>query len=316
MLDAQTRCRDMEGKVAALSLENVRLREQLQVVARQAAVAQTDWRQEEEIARLKAALAAAKRGIAEADVAASQRWRVKEEELVRELDLLRVERRRLQEDASGQEMKLQDLLHSLEGEIRNLQYELHDRDDALQSARLSLASVQAQLEEEKGVRRSPPPHEQRRCGQSSGDTVPRLDSLDTLAEEALSHLSYFLATPAPLQLEPANDTCIVPVSATLNVLITLDRETEHLYLYATLLSALPTAPMMRMRLYEMLLQGALLGKDMAGGGVGLSTESDLILMSTSADLRHGGALALAAAAPAFVESAAAWEEKIDELLHE
>ena len=122
----------------------------------------------------------------------------------------------------------------------------------------------------------------------------------------MTHLSYFLATPVPLQLDPENDTCVVPLSDTLNMLVTLDRETEHLYLYVALLDKLPASPVQRMRLYEMLLQGALLGKDMAGGGAGLSTESNLILMSISADLRHNGALALAAAAPSFVKSAQLW----------
>jgi hypothetical protein len=311
--DTPSESRDLEARVAALSIENVRLREQLQIVARQAADAHADWRQEEEIAQLKAALAAAKSGVAAAEHAAAQRWRVQEEELVRELDLLREERRRVQEDAAGQETKLQDLLHSMEGEIRSLQYELHDKDEALQSARLSLMDVTAQLHEQKAVSCPPVDKPLLRSQQSAG---PLTDSIDCLTEQALSHLSYFLATPAPLQLDASNDTCVITISSTLNMLITLDRETEHLYLYIVLLDELPTSPVLRMRVYEMLLQGALLGKDMAGGGVGLSMESSLLLMSTSADLRHNGALALATAAPSFVESAIMWVGKIKDLLRE
>ncbi|KPA82402.1 hypothetical protein ABB37_03478 [Leptomonas pyrrhocoris] len=314
---AQAYCHNMEAKVAALSIENVRLREQLQLVARQAADAHADWKQEEEVARLKTALTASKRGIVEAEQAAAQRWRVKEEELVRELDLLRGERRQLQEDSSGQEAKLQELLHSMEGEIRSLKYELHEKDEALLSTRLALADLQGQLSQRK--REVLPENgrllhnqQEEESGLPSHTTLcPLLDSIDVLTEEALSHLSYFLSTPAPLQLDPANDTCTLPVSDTLNMLVTLDREAEHLYLYVALLNGLPTSPVQRMRVYEMLLQGALLGKDMAGGGVGLSMESNLVLMSTSADLRHNGALALAAAAPSFVESAKVWAERLD-----
>ncbi|KAL7707797.1 Ubiquitin family/Tir chaperone protein (CesT) family [Lotmaria passim] len=303
--DAQTYCRALEARVATLSIENVRLREQLHVVARQAAEANgsADWKNEEEIAQLKAALAAARRATTEADEAATQRWRVKEEELVRELDLLREERRRLRDDAAGQEAKLQELLHSMEGEIRSLKYELREKEEALQTTRLSLAGLKSQQDQSS-----------RGDQATSSALLPLSGSIDVLAEQALTHLSYFLATPVPLQLDPENDTCVVPLSDTLNMLVTLDRETEHLYLYVALLDKLPASPVQRMRLYEMLLQGALLGKDMAGGGAGLSTESNLILMSISADLRHNGALALAAAAPSFVKSAQLWRKMVDELL--
>ncbi|KPI83126.1 hypothetical protein ABL78_7847 [Leptomonas seymouri] len=318
--DAQGYRRDMEAKVAALSLENVRLREQLQAVARQAAVSNTDWRQGEEIERLKTALTAAKQSLAEAAETAAQRWRTKEEELVKELDLLREERRRLQEDSAAQETRLHELLHSMEGEIRSLKYELRDRDEALQSTRQALAGLQSQLNQREGESPQRNGRLQRSLQEEASRTHsiaalrPLSGSIDVLAEEALSGLAYFLLTPAPLQLDPTNDTCVVSVSEKLNLLVTLDRETEHLYLYVVLLSELPTSPVQRMRVYELLLQGALLGKDMAGGGVGLSTESNLILMSTSADLRHRGALALAANAPSFVESAKAWEEHLEAFL--
>lgn len=305
-------CRDLEAKVAALSVENVRLREQLTVVARQAVEAQADWRLKEEVTRLRAALQATKNGTAEAERAAALRWRAKEEELVRELDLLREERRRLQEEAAQQESKVQELLHSMEGEIRSLKHEGHEKDEALQTARLSLnAALQRchSAEESRAVSRGGEARNLARAAQ-----LPLTEDIDALAATALSHLSYYLATPQPLQLDPADDTCVVPISPSLNMLVTLDRETERLYLYVTLLDALPSSPVLRLRLYEVLLEGALLGKDMAGGGVGLSTETDLVLMSTSTDLRHNGALALAAAAPAFVESALAWEGVVDELL--
>lgn len=297
--DLASYCAELEARVAALSLDNVRLREQLQVVARQAAEAAPDWRLEEEVRRLQTAVAAAQQQVAEAQAAAGQRWRVKEEELVKELDLLREERRRLQDDATAQEAKMQDLVHSMEGEIRGLQYELHDKEAALQSAQLAVAESRsrAAVDSERHA------------------TAPmRGFPIDDLAEAALGRLTEVLDSAAPLQLDPDNDTCVVPVSADLNLLVTLDRESERLFLYVTLLDSLPASPVRRMQLYETLLQGALLGKDMAGGGVGVSLESNLVLMSISADLRHIDAAALAVAAMPFVSAAHAWMESIGTLL--
>ncbi|KAG5488328.1 hypothetical protein JIQ42_08492 [Leishmania sp. Namibia] len=325
--DVHAYCRELEGKVATLSLDNVRLREQLQAVARQAAEVSTDWRQEEEVRRLKAALVKAQQGAKDAERAAAHRWRIQEEELVKELDLLREERRRFYEESTAQEVKLQELVRSMEGEIRGLKYELHDKDEALQAARLSLAELRF-----KGSPRtdltgrgsdswsaghashpfSPAtslsagiPLDQRQSDGSSG--------LDELAEAALGCLTRALEHAAPLELDTANDTCVVPVADDLNVLVTLDRETERLYLYATLLNCLPSSQQ-RMQLYEMLLEGALLGKDTGGAGIGVSLESNLVLMSVSTSLRHSDASALAVLAPSFVAAARSWTKAIDALL--
>ncbi|KAK7196273.1 Tir chaperone protein (CesT) family [Novymonas esmeraldas] len=290
-------CRELEARIATLSVDNVRLREQLQVVARQAAEAFPDWKLEEEVSRLKAALAQAQRGVADATRAAAERWRVKEEELVKELDLLREERRRLQEETVTHESRLQELVRSMEGEIRGLQHELHDKEEALQAARVSLATARHDIPS------TPlPPHS---CASSS---------LDELAGAALRCLTEALDLTTPLELDGSNDTCVVPVSDALNVLITLDRESEHMFLYATLLNDLPSSPVLRLRLYEMLLQGALLGRDTAGGGVGVSLEANLVLMGVSAPLRYCEASALAVTAAPFVAAAQTWTERIDAVL--
>ncbi|KAI5686546.1 Tir chaperone protein [Leishmania braziliensis] len=325
---AHAYCQELEGKVAALSIDNVRLREQLQAAARQAAESCTDWKYEEEVKQLKATVAMAQQGARDAERAAAHRWRVKEEELVKELDLLREERRRFQEESTTQEAKLQGLMHSMEGEIRGLKYELHDKDEALQTARLSLAELQRQTSSWPDVARcgsdsvsgsridhpfapAASPHariplHQRQHGGSS--------SIDGLAEAALECLAQTFESAAPLKLDPDNDTCVIPVANGLNVLVTLDRETERLFLYVPLLNRLPSSLVQRMQLYEMLLEGALLGKDMAGGGVGVSLEANLVLMSVSANLRHSAASALAVTATPFVEAAQALTTRIDALL--
>ncbi|GET92383.1 hypothetical protein, conserved [Leishmania tarentolae] len=321
--------RELEEKVAALSIDNVRLREQLQAVGRQAAESCTNWKHEEEVKRLKAAVAMLQKSVNDAERAAADRWRVKEEELVKELDLLREERRRLQEDASAQEAKLQELVHSMEGEIRGLKYELHDKEEALQATRLSLAEIQKEkrpcrdlpcrgahsfsrdeslhtLELAESHHARIPLHQR----QHGGGT-----SIDELAQTALEYLTQAFESAFRLELEPDNDTCVLPIDNDLNLLVTLDRETERLYMYVTLLNHLPSPPAQRLQLYEMLLEGALLGKDMAGGGVGVSLESNLVLMSISANLRHGGPTALAATAAPFAKAAQAWKKRIDALLN-
>ncbi|KAG5468364.1 hypothetical protein LSCM1_02344 [Leishmania martiniquensis] len=326
--DVQAYYRQLEEKVAALSLDNVRLREQLQVAARQAADASTDWRQAEEVRRLKAALAMAQQGAKDAERAAADRWRIKEEELVKELDLLREERRRICEETAAQEVKLQELIHSMEGEIRGLKHELHDKDDALQEARLSLAELRF-----RGSRPTDMAGRGSGCWSADRATHPFAPpaslsartplhqcqsdgskGLDDLADTALQCLAQALESAAPLELNSANDTCVIPIADGLNVLVTLDRETERLYLYAPLLSCLPSSPCQRMQLYEMLLEGALLGKDTAGGGIGVSLESNLVLISVSSSLRHSDASALAATAAPFLTAAREWVKKIDELL--
>ncbi|KAG5467957.1 hypothetical protein LSCM4_01044 [Leishmania orientalis] len=321
-------CRELEGKVATLSLDNVRLREQLQSVARQAAEVSTDWRQEEEVRRLKAALVKAQQGAKDAERAAAHRWRIQEEELVKELDLLREERRRFYEESTAQEVKLQELVRSMEGEIRGLKYELHDKDEALQAVRLSLAELRFKGSPRTGV--TGRGSDSWSAGQASHPFSPAVSlsagmplhqrhsdgnsGLDELAEAALGCLTRSLEHAAPLELDPANDTCVVPVADDLNVLVTLDRETERLYLYATLLNCLPSSSQQRMQLYEMLLEGALLGKDTGGAGVGVSLESNLVLMSVSTSLRHSDASALALLAPSFVAAARSWTKAIDALL--
>lgn len=54
-------------------------------------------------------------------------------------------------------------------------------------------------------------------------------------------------------------------SQQVNVLITFDPETHRLHVYGTLLTYFPEDPAVRLALYERLLDGALLGKDMCGG---------------------------------------------------
>eukprot|EP01065_Artemidia_motanka_P018898 TRINITY_DN2230_c0_g1_i1.p1 TRINITY_DN2230_c0_g1~~TRINITY_DN2230_c0_g1_i1.p1 ORF type:complete len:778 (+),score=156.39 TRINITY_DN2230_c0_g1_i1:105-2336(+) len=116
-----------------------------------------------------------------------------------------------------------------------------------------------------------------------------------------------------LQFDAWN-TCVLEIETKYTVLISFDRETERLYLYSALLTNVPTDPQTRLLLYEALLEGALLGRDMAGGGVGLSLKNDFILLGTSLPLRACGPHGLRITVPPFVEALRRWRRKVRELL--
>eukprot|EP01059_Diplonema_ambulator_P000309 TRINITY_DN10253_c0_g1_i1.p1 TRINITY_DN10253_c0_g1~~TRINITY_DN10253_c0_g1_i1.p1 ORF type:complete len:767 (+),score=145.37 TRINITY_DN10253_c0_g1_i1:33-2303(+) len=132
-----------------------------------------------------------------------------------------------------------------------------------------------------------------------------------VAQANLEDLAQHLGQP--LQFD-ASQTCVVDVDDKHTIMISYDKETEGLYIYSSLLCNLPKDPTLRLQLYETLLEGALLGRDMAGGGVGLSLKDDFILMCTSISLHSCQAHALRLAVPAFSEALRRWRKKIKDLL--
>lgn len=109
-----------------------------------------------------------------------------------------------------------------------------------------------------------------------------------------------------------NNTCVVTYQERYTLLLTFDAATERLYLYSTLATAIPKDAERKLKLYEFLLEGALLGRDMCGGGVGASLKNDFILMATSVYLPECGPSALAIITPSFVESLGKWRARIKE----
>jgi hypothetical protein len=136
---------------------------------------------------------------------------------------------------------------------------------------------------------------------------PARSPLDVLANN-LQALSTELGI-APLTLD-ANNTCIVSVDL-VNLILTFDPNTERLFLYTTLLNNLPADPAVRLQLYEELLQGALLGREIAGGCVGVSKSPNrLILLSTAFDLKHVDGSALRAVVRPFIAASRKWVEHV------
>jgi hypothetical protein len=109
-----------------------------------------------------------------------------------------------------------------------------------------------------------------------------------------------------------NLSCVIGNDESHTIIATFDAPTERLYVYATLLSFIPQDPHLRLKLFEVLLDGALLGRDVAGGGIGASMQSGVVIMSTSILLRHCGPGALREVVPAFVEALVRWRTIVAE----
>lgn len=135
----------------------------------------------------------------------------------------------------------------------------------------------------------------------SGDSEP-LD-LYANAKASIRLLGEALGTP---NLHLGSDlTCSIG-NADTTLFITLDPPTERLYLYAALLTRLPADPAMRFKLYEVLLQGSLLSREVCGGGVGISMEDQAVLLSTSLPIAHCSPESLKEVVPMFVSTLGRW----------
>eukprot|EP01065_Artemidia_motanka_P023456 TRINITY_DN2803_c0_g1_i1.p1 TRINITY_DN2803_c0_g1~~TRINITY_DN2803_c0_g1_i1.p1 ORF type:complete len:592 (+),score=273.77 TRINITY_DN2803_c0_g1_i1:58-1776(+) len=136
-----------------------------------------------------------------------------------------------------------------------------------------------------------------------------------LARQNLAEFGQELGVQHQLDFDE-NMTCVVGVEQKYTILLTYDQSTERLYVYSTLLTYLPKDEQLRLRLFETLLEGALLGRDMSGGGVGVSVKNELILMATSIDLRHSDSSALREVAPQFVECLIKWRAAVRDVLEQ
>jgi hypothetical protein len=106
-----------------------------------------------------------------------------------------------------------------------------------------------------------------------------------------------------------NNTCILGIDNAFSLHITYEPNSDRLYLYSPILDGLPKDDKIRLKLYERLLEGSMLGGQMAGGGVGVATKEELILMHCVIDMGLGvDAAALRRFAPLFVETVEKWRE--------
>src|SRR5438128_2610988 len=103
-----------------------------------------------------------------------------------------------------------------------------------------------------------------------------------------------------------NNTCILGIDDEFSLHLTYEPNSKRLYLYSPLLDGLPRDDKTKLRLYERLLEGSMLGGQMAGGGVGVAVKEELILIHCTIDMEHALSSALRAFAPLYVESVEKW----------
>nr|CCC51867.1 conserved hypothetical protein [Trypanosoma vivax Y486] len=140
---------------------------------------------------------------------------------------------------------------------------------------------------------------------------PELMDILQNAKANLQELSEELGVPLQFDM---NLTCAVGREESQTVLVTFDYHTERLYVYATLLTELPSNMEVRVKLYEVLLEGSLLGREVCGGGIGLSLRDSVVLLSTTIPLRCCTSSALKETMPIFIETLQRWRSLINELL--
>ncbi|RNF05942.1 hypothetical protein TraAM80_04278 [Trypanosoma rangeli] len=149
---------------------------------------------------------------------------------------------------------------------------------------------------------------------SSATSVrPEPVSVDILrtARSNLQQLGEDLGVPLQFDM---NLTCVIGTDERHTVLVTFDPATERLYVYSTLLTQLPEDTAVRVKMYELLLEGSLLGREVCGGGIGMSLQNGIVILSTTIPLRYCSSLALREIMPAFVETLGRWRSLINELL--
>jgi hypothetical protein len=111
-----------------------------------------------------------------------------------------------------------------------------------------------------------------------------------------------------------NHTCILGIDNTFSLHLTYEPHSDRLYLYSPILDGLPKDSGNRLKLYESLLEGSMLGGQMAGGGIGVAVNEELILMHCVLEMGIGAdPSALRRFAPIFVEAVERWRKRAKDL---
>lgn len=105
-----------------------------------------------------------------------------------------------------------------------------------------------------------------------------------------------------------NNTCILGIDDEFSMHLTYEPNSDRLYVYSPLIDGLPKDVERRMKLYEKLLEGSMLGGQMAGGGVGVAVKEELILLHCVIDMAYAVPTLLRAFAPLYVETVEKWRK--------
>lgn len=112
-----------------------------------------------------------------------------------------------------------------------------------------------------------------------------------------------------------NHTCILGIDNTFSLHLTYEPNSDRLYLYSPILDGLPKDDKTKLALYEAILEGSMLGGQMAGGGIGVAVKEELILMHCVLEMGPGADPAsLRRFAPLFVECVEKWRDRAKKIM--
>ncbi|CAM0117370.1 CesT family type III secretion system chaperone [Rhabdochlamydiaceae symbiont of Dictyostelium giganteum] len=133
------------------------------------------------------------------------------------------------------------------------------------------------------------------------------------AKANLKELGKDLKISEELQFDE-NHTCILGIDNAFSLHITYEPHSDRLYLYSPVLDGLPKQDSLKLKLYEALLSGSMLGAQMAGGGVGVATKEELVLMHSVIEMGIAAdGFLLSRFAPVFVETVEKWRRKAKDI---
>lgn len=111
-----------------------------------------------------------------------------------------------------------------------------------------------------------------------------------------------------------NHTCILTIDHSYSLHLTYEPNSDRLYLYSPIIDGLPKGEH-KLKLYEALLEGSLLGAQMAGGGVGVAVREELILMHCVLEMGPStDPASLRRFAPIFVKAVENWRKKAKDIV--
>lgn len=112
-----------------------------------------------------------------------------------------------------------------------------------------------------------------------------------------------------------NHTCILGIDNTFSLHLTYEPNSDRLYLYSPILDGLPKDEKLKLKLFGALLEGSMLGGQMAGGGIGVASKEELVLMHCVLEMGSGAdPSSLRRFAPLFVESVEKWRKKAKKIV--
>lgn len=112
-----------------------------------------------------------------------------------------------------------------------------------------------------------------------------------------------------LELEfDENNTCILGIDDEFSLHLTYEPNSDRLYLYSPILDGLPKDDKILLKLCLRLLEGSMLGGQMAGGGAGVALKEELILLHCTLDMAHALPHVLRTFAPLYVETIEKWRQ--------